>query len=125
MAYDEKYRGAAVEFKDSGHTFEELQEVFGVSNSTYYRWKTIKNTTGGYTQKLAEPPTRKRKIDSEKLKVLLEHQPDAYLRELAEIFRCSATAVYKKLKKLHITLKKRRSPTPKNRKKITRIISKK
>lgn len=50
MAYDEKYRGAAVEFKDSGHTFEELQEVFGVSNSTYYRWKTIKNTTGCYTQ---------------------------------------------------------------------------
>jgi hypothetical protein len=35
MAYEEKYRARAVEFKESGHTFEQLKEVFGIHSHTY------------------------------------------------------------------------------------------
>ena len=50
VAYDEKYRAVAIEFKDIGHTFEELRDAFGIDDGTYYRWKTIKNATGNYVQ---------------------------------------------------------------------------
>lgn len=106
MAYDEKYRMRAVEFKNNGHTFKELQKVFGVSSRSYYNWKTTKETTGFYAPKGKEKASRKRKIDPEKLKLAVEEKPDIYLRELAEKFSCSITAVHKQLEKQKITLKK-------------------
>ncbi|MDO4586575.1 MAG: IS630 transposase-related protein [Planctomycetia bacterium] len=117
MSYEAKYRAKAIEFKESGHTFEELKEVFGISSSTYYRWKRIQNTTGFYVSKPTEKRTRKRKIDPEKLKAALKENPDAYLRELAEMFHCSTVAIHKRLKKLNITHKKRRLFIPKKRRK--------
>ncbi|GHV52072.1 hypothetical protein FACS1894216_07570 [Synergistales bacterium] len=36
MAYDEKFRAHAVAFKDGGHTFKRLKEVFGICSATYY-----------------------------------------------------------------------------------------
>jgi len=32
MAYDERFRIKAVEYKDSGKTFAELKEVFGITS---------------------------------------------------------------------------------------------
>ena len=125
MAYDEKYRAQAVAFKDSGHSFEELRKVFRIYGAAYYRWKKLKEENGFYAPKSREKLTRKRKVDPEKLKVVLAEKPDAYLRELADMFHCSTVAIYKRLKKLGITLKKRRLPIPKNRKKIERNILKK
>ena len=108
MAYDEKYRVQAVSYKDSGHTFKELKEIFKITSRTYYQWKKNKETTGYY-----EPPkipkTRNRKINPEELKMAIEGKPDAYLRELAEQFNCSINSVHKRLKQLKITLKKRTS----------------
>lgn len=112
MAYDEKYRKRAIAYKEAGHTFKELKEVFGIGANTYYDWKTLLETTG--TLKYTPPTSRKRKIDNEALKRAIAEKPDSYLRELAEIFDCSLQAIDKKLKKLGITLKKRRSPIPKN-----------
>ena len=112
MAYDEKYRKSAMAYKEAGHTFKELKEVFGIEANTYYDWKTLLETTG--TLKYTPPTSRKRKIDDGALKRAVEEKPDAYLRELAEIFGCSLQAIDKKLKKLRITLKKRRLPIPKN-----------
>jgi transposase len=106
MAYDEKYRARAVTFKESGHTFEQLKEVFGITNATYYRWQKNKEMTGFYAPK-SEKQTRKRKIDPEKLKSAVEEKPDAYLRELAEKFNCSMGAIHKRLQQLNITHKKK------------------
>jgi transposase len=122
MAYDEKYRARAVAFKDSGHSFGQLKEVFGIYNATYYRWRKNKETTGFYAPK-GEKRTRKRKIDLEKLKLAVEEKPDAYLRELAEKFNCSTAAVHKRLRQLNITHKKRLSHTRKNPKRTGRNIS--
>jgi transposase len=82
---------------------------------TYYNWKDLLERTGRI--KYIPPPSRKRKIDSEALKRAAEEKPDSYLRELAEIFDCSLQAIDKKLKKLGITLKKRRLPIPRNQRK--------
>lgn len=39
MAYSKDYRKRAVEYKDEGHTFQELREVFKIPPVTYYDWK--------------------------------------------------------------------------------------
>jgi transposase len=124
MAYDEKYRARAVAFKDNGHTFEELKEVFGIFNDTYYRWQKNKERTGFYAPK-SEKRTRKRKIDPEELKMAVKEKPDAYLRELAEKFECSLASVHSRLTQIDITRKKRHLPIRKNLKKRGRNTSKK
>jgi transposase len=123
MAYDEKFRMRAVTFKDNGHTFKELKETFGICSHSYYGWKKNKKATGFFAPK-SEKKTRKRKIDPEELKSAIEEKPDAYLRELAEKFNCSTTAVHKRLEQLKITYKKRHLPIRRNPKKTEQIISK-
>lgn len=114
MAYSMDYRKRAVEYKEAGHTFKELREAFKIPPETYYDWK--KKIESGYydEKKIVE---RVRLIEKEKLKQAVQEKPDAYLRELAEPFGCTAQAVFKALKKLGITYKKRHLPTRKNRKK--------
>ncbi len=48
-----------------------------------------------------------KKLDPEKLEQYVKDNPDAYLREIASIFKCSETAVSKALKRPKITRKKR------------------
>jgi transposase len=124
MAYDEKFRKCAVAFKDNGHTFRELREVFGIYSAVYYKWKKNKEMTGFYAPQKGKQ-TRRRKIEPEKLRMAVAENPDAYLRELAEKFGCSAVSVYNRLIQLGITLKKRHSPIRKNPRKRERNISKK
>jgi len=114
MAYSKDYRQAAIEFKQDGHTFEELKSVFKITARTYYQWVELLETTGSLQYRNAS--TRQGKIDTEKLKQAVEERPDAYLRELAAEFGVSTTAIHKHLEKHKITYKKRRSHTPKNAK---------
>ena len=58
-----EYRLAAVQYKDEGHTFKELWEVFKVSSTTYYHWK-YKIENAYYEQE--HRFQRKRKIDIQK-----------------------------------------------------------
>jgi transposase len=108
MAYCEKYRKAAVEYKDSGHTFVELREAFKVSSSTYYKWLRYKKEFGCYVPPCTGKQKRRGKIDPDKLMEAVKESPDAYLRELAAIFNCSVNAIHKRLKDQKLTLKKRR-----------------
>ena len=116
MAYCEKYRKAAVEYKDSGHSFEELKDIFKISSSTYYRWVAYKKEFGCFAPPKTGKLTRKGKIDPEKLMQAYEERPDAYLREIAAKFGVSVVAVHKREKTLKLTLKKRRSHTRKKMK---------
>ena len=113
MAYCEKYREAAVEYKNSGHSFAELKNTFKISSSTYYRWVAYKEEFGNFVPPRTSSLTRKGKIDPEKLIQAYEEKPDAYLREIAAKFGVSVVAVHKREKALKITLKKRRSHTQK------------
>jgi transposase len=104
MAYSADYRKAAIDYKRAGHTFKELKEVLAITPRTYYQW--VKNLEMSGKVKVEIKQTRKRKIDPDQLKKAVEEKPDAYLRELSEIFNCSITAVRKRLVQLRFTYKK-------------------
>jgi transposase len=115
MAYSIDYRKAAIEFKQSGHTFKEIKKVFKITSKTYYEWIELLKTTGSLQFRNAR--VRKGKIELDELKKAVEEKPDGYLREYAKKFGVSTTAIHKRLVKHKITYKKRRLPTPKNPKK--------
>ena len=123
MAYSADYRKAAIGFKQVGHTFKELKEVFKITPRTYYQWTENLAANGNVTVKIKQ--TRKRKIDLDALKKAVEEKPAAYLRELAKKFSCSTAAVHKRLVQLGFTYKKKLSPTLKNPKRPEPFISKK
>ena len=114
MAYNKDYRQAAIEYKQNGHTFTQLKEVFKITPRTYYQWVELMEKTGSLQYRNASQ--RQGKIDPEKLKQAVEERPDAYLRELAARFGVSTTAIHKCLKKHKITYKKRHLPIPKKAK---------
>ena len=105
------YRKRAVEYKDEGHTFKQLRDAFSIPSETYYDWKE-KFDSGYYENPIKRE--RKRKIDKEKLKQAVADRPDAFLKEYAEQFGCTAAAVFYALEKLDITRKKSLSPITKN-----------
>jgi len=107
------FKQRAVAYKDEGHTLKELKEAFGIPAETYYQWKE-RLENGYYEMEFVRE--RKRKIDKIKLKQAVAEKPDAYLRELAEQFDCSETAVFYALEKLSITRKKNALPIMKSRK---------
>jgi transposase len=115
MAYSIDFIRKAVEYKQKGHTFKQLKDVFGIPDATYYQWE--QKLESGFYETKKPKQERKRKIDKEKLKQAIIEKPDSYLRELAEPFGCSFQAVFMALKKMGITLKKRPLHIVKNQKK--------
>jgi transposase len=111
MAYSIDFIKRAVAYKQEGHTFAQLREAFDVPSATFYDWEE-KLDSGYYNTKTKRG--RKRKIDKGGLKREIAEKPDAYLRELAEKYGCTESAVFYALKKLNITRKKRLLPVLKN-----------
>ena len=105
MAYDEKYRIRAVEYRKEGNTIEQTAKTFKIGTTTVKKWVKMYDETGEIKDK---PPKRTfKKIDPAKLEAYIEEHPDAFLAEIAEVFLCSDEAVRRCLKKLKITRKKR------------------
>ena len=111
MAYSMDYKKRAVAYKQEGHTFQQLREAFGIPSETYYQWEQ-KLRSGYYETPIKRE--RKRKIDKEALRQAVQDKPDAFLKEYAEQFGCTPTAVFYALEKLDITRKKRLSPITNN-----------
>lgn len=108
MSYSKEYRKRAVEYKEEGHTFKEVREVFKIPAITYYDWKE-KLANGYYERK--KKIERECLINKERLAEAVKEKPDAYLRELAEPFECTPQAVFYALRAMGISLKKRHIPT--------------
>ena len=104
MSYDVRYRQRAIEYWADGHSKRETAVVFKVNASTLQEWKSQLKETGTLTPK--ERVKTWRKIDPNKLKQYNEDHPDAYLKEIAEEFCCSESAIRKAFKRLKITRKK-------------------
>jgi transposase len=71
---------------------------------TYHNWANLQQQTGSLQPK--KTPTRKRKIDPQKLRQYVEEHPDTYLKELAEHFNVKTSSMHVALVKLKITRKK-------------------
>jgi transposase len=111
MAYGIDFIRRAVAYRQEGHTFAQLREAFDISSATYYDWE-IKLNNGHFD--ITVKRERHRKIDKQALRQAVAENPDAFLKEYAEQFNCTATAVFYALEKLNITRKKRLLPILKN-----------
>ncbi len=104
MSYPVKYRERTVEYRQEGHTLEQTSETFKVAISTIRKWEKQQKEKGDLTPKV---PTRKwKKLPPDELRVYVAEHPDAYQKEIAQKFDCSASAVQKAFKRLGITRKK-------------------
>lgn len=104
MSYPTIFRERAIEYRQAGHTLEETRKAFKVSISTIQKWEKQWKEKGNLEKKPLNRPHKK--IDPEKLRAYVAEHPDAYQKEMAEEFHCSATAIQKALKRLGITRKK-------------------
>ena len=104
MSYSEDFRKRTIEYRQEGNTLEKTSKIFKVSIKTIRKWEKQLREEGNL--KTTVPKRSFKKIDPDKLRKYIEEHPDAYLREIAEEFRCCINAVSKALKKLKITRKK-------------------
>jgi len=75
-----------------------------VSIGAIQKWEKRLAETGEIKNKPVNRPFKK--IDPERLRTYIKDHPDAYLKEIAEEFGCSAPAVQKALRRLGFTHKK-------------------
>ena len=105
MSYPAKYRERTIQYRKEGHTLEETHRTFKVSISTIRSWQKQWEEEGNLENK---PLHRSyKKVNPDKLVAYVEKHPDAYQKELAKEFDCSAMAICLAMKRLKITLKKR------------------
>ncbi|MFA5629820.1 MAG: IS630 transposase-related protein [Dehalococcoidales bacterium] len=104
MSYDVKFRKAALAYWANGHSKIETAQTFSVSHTTLQTWKNRLSETGSVEKKIRNTPWKK--IDPVKLVEYVELHPDAFLKEIAEVFGCSDTAIMKALRRLKYTRKK-------------------
>jgi len=105
MAYSEDLRKKVIGHLEEGNTQESAKAVFKIGLTTIKRWQKQYKDTGSLAKK--ELHRSFKKLDPEKLSVYVKEHPDAYLREIAEVFGCTDDAVRLALIKLKITRKKR------------------
>ena len=105
MSYDRDLRLRALEYAKEGHSLTQTASVFKVNISTIIAWKRRYEATGDVKIKVRCPVNKK--IIPEELIEYVEAHPDAYLKEIAEVFGCHPSSVLKRLRKLGITRKKR------------------
>nr|NGY95643.1 hypothetical protein [Neochlamydia sp. AcF84] len=89
---------------ENGGPIATASEVFGVTARNLTNWIKRKKPGCLASKKRRQSPN---KIDSEKLKLYIKQTPDASLREIAEVFGVTITAVFYACKRLKITLKRR------------------
>lgn len=105
MAYPVKFRQRALEAVRNGHSKTNVNDLYGLSNTTLRDWEILEKETGSLENR---PLDRKpRKIDYDALKKYCEENPFATHIEAAAYFKCSESGIRKAKKKLEITRKKR------------------
>jgi transposase len=103
-AYSEDLRERVIGYIESGHTYKEASERYGVSERTICNWIRLRKETGSL--KAESVPRSPHKLHDEDLLCYVKANPDAFLREIAVHFGCSRSGVHKALKRLGITYKK-------------------
>lgn len=91
--YSNDLRERVVSYYDDHHTQKETCAQFSISYATLTCWLKLRWDTGSIDLKPC-PSNRKRKLDGKKLKAYIAEHPDAYLREIAEVFDVSVSSVW-------------------------------
>jgi transposase len=108
--YSVDLRSRVLAYLDGGHTQKEASAVFGVSRKTIYNWLSLKKNTGSLALNRAKR-YKTSKFDPDLLRDYVVSHSDAYLEEIAVVFKGTASGVCRALKRLNITRKKSRFST--------------
>ena len=98
-----------IEYIKLGNNQKTSAKIFMVSKSSVSRWWIRYEQEG-----IIKPKARlgsKGKIDPNQLKIYVENNEDKTLAEIAGLFKASICSVYRRLKKLGFSYKKKPSPT--------------
>ena len=106
MSYDTKFKLRVVDNILQGISWNEVIKLFKISSNTIGRWVKEYKENGGFVEKKRKTHEA-RKIDPETLKIEIEKNPDATLKELSEKFDCWPPAIHYRCQKLGITRKKK------------------
>ena len=104
MSYDRDLSLRALEYAKEGYSLTQTASVFKVNISTIIAWKRRYKATGDVKIKVRRPVNEK--IIPEKLIKYIEEHPDAYLKEIAEVFGRHSSSVLKRLRKFRLREKK-------------------
>ncbi|NES80703.1 MAG: helix-turn-helix domain-containing protein, partial [Moorea sp. SIO2B7] len=88
MSYSLELRQKVIDYIESGGKITKAAKVFGIGRASIYRWlerKELEATKVKY---------RQRKIDREELEKDIKENPEAKLKQRAEKFGVSTTAIW-------------------------------
>ena len=103
--YSVDLRARVLEYLKTNNDKKAAAQLFQVGISTIYQWINLKKDKGHI-----QPKKRKyayKKIDDQKLIDYVESNPDHFLSEIAAHFNLTITGIFRALKRLKITRKKR------------------
>jgi transposase len=104
MSHSSDLRKKAIAYFENGGSIKDVCIVFGISRSSFLRWRGIKEEKGNVERKARIKAPYK--LNNEKLKAYIKKHPDAYLSEMAENFKVTPSCIWVALKRLKITRKK-------------------
>ncbi|HAT1827063.1 TPA: IS630 transposase-related protein [Legionella pneumophila] len=105
MSHTTEIRERVLAYIEEGGLIKTACQLFGVSRSSIQRWRLRKAVVG-----ILSPVERINvpyKIDDEALRRYIETHPDAHLNELARHFGLTPSGIWRALKCLKITRKKK------------------
>ena len=103
MAYGTELRTRVIAYIERGGDKIEAAQIFQIGIDTVYRWLRRRDDLAA-----RKPgPRGSRKLSDDALETAVKAQPDACLHELAATLNVSKTLVHVRLKRLHITHKKK------------------
>lgn len=105
--YSNDLRERVLSYYDDGHSQKETSELFGIGRTTLTSWLRLRRDTGSAHLRPRPKKRKSAKIDEQRLREYIEAHPDAYLREIAELFEVSDVAILYACRRFGITRKKR------------------
>ena len=122
MAYPKILREKALAALKKGHTKQEVNAMFGLSNKVLKQWEELEQETGSLEKRPLDRSPRK--VDLEALRKYCDENPFATHVEAGLHFNCSERVIRYAKKKLGITRKKRHPTTKSETNRKDKRISK-
>jgi len=121
--YSDDLREKALRYYDKGGKSQaEVSDIFGVSHRTFAQWVKLRKSCD-FRRRPQQKRRASTKIESAALRRYIDEHPDAYLREIAVVFKVSDVGILKACRRLGITRKKN-TAVLRTRRSGTRNVSK-
>jgi transposase len=101
MAYGLDLRQKVIDYIENGGRVTKAAQVFGIGRASIYRWLSRKELEA------TKVKYRQRSLDRKELLKDIQENPETRLKQRAEKFGVSTTAIFKAIKKMKITRKKK------------------